>query len=79
MMIKLQARDIVFGYNSNPILNNVNFQIAPSKLVTIVGPNGSGKTTTVLMLTTLLEPSAGTAEIYGYDIRQDPRKVREFC
>ncbi|WP_337955752.1 ATP-binding cassette domain-containing protein [Methanothrix sp.] len=43
MMIKLQAKDMDFGYNSSKILQNVNFEIAPSKLVTIVGPNGSGK------------------------------------
>jgi ABC-type cobalamin/Fe3+-siderophores transport system ATPase subunit len=32
MMIKLQARDIVFGYTSNPILDNVNFEIVPQSL-----------------------------------------------
>ncbi len=43
----------------------------------ILGPNGSGKTTTVLMLTTLLDPTEGTAQICGFDIQKDPRKVRE--
>ncbi|PKL59666.1 MAG: ABC transporter ATP-binding protein [Methanomicrobiales archaeon HGW-Methanomicrobiales-4] len=43
----------------------------------VLGPNGSGKTTTVLMLTTLLAPTTGTAEICGYDIHKYPRKVRE--
>ncbi|MDD1725066.1 MAG: ATP-binding cassette domain-containing protein [Methanospirillum sp.] len=42
----------------------------------ILGPNGSGKTTTVLMLTTLLEPTEGTAEVCGFDVRKDPRNVR---
>ncbi|MDD1728758.1 MAG: ATP-binding cassette domain-containing protein, partial [Methanospirillum sp.] len=43
----------------------------------VLGPNGSGKTTTVLMLTTLLDPSSGTAEICGHDIHNEPLKVRE--
>lgn len=44
----------------------------------ILGPNGSGKTTTVLMLTTLLTPTEGTAEICGYDVIREPRRVREM-
>jgi ABC-2 type transport system ATP-binding protein len=43
----------------------------------VLGPNGSGKTTTVLMLTTLLDPTEGTAQVCGYDICKEPRKVRE--
>jgi len=43
----------------------------------ILGPNGSGKTTTVLMLTTLLAPTEGTATVCGHDIRTDSRKVRD--
>lgn len=43
----------------------------------ILGPNGSGKTTTVLMLTTLLEPTDGTVSICGYDIHTHPKQVRD--
>ena len=43
----------------------------------LLGPNGSGKTTTVLMLTTLLRPSAGTASISGYDVVRSAARVRE--
>ncbi|HOS81504.1 MAG TPA: ATP-binding cassette domain-containing protein [Methanolinea sp.] len=42
----------------------------------LLGPNGSGKTTTVLMLTTLLEPTGGSARICGYDTREEAREVR---
>jgi iron complex transport system ATP-binding protein len=59
MMIKLQAKDIVFGYSSNPILDNVNFQIAPFKLVTIVGPNGSGKSTLIKCIDRIAAPQGG--------------------
>ncbi|MDD1725070.1 MAG: ATP-binding cassette domain-containing protein, partial [Methanospirillum sp.] len=43
----------------------------------LLGPNGSGKTTTIRMLTTLLEPSGGKASICGFDIKKEPGKVRE--
>ncbi|NLX50135.1 MAG: ATP-binding cassette domain-containing protein [Methanospirillum sp.] len=43
----------------------------------LLGPNGSGKTTTVLMLTTLLRPSAGTARVSGHDVVREAARVRE--
>jgi ABC-2 type transport system ATP-binding protein len=43
----------------------------------LLGPNGSGKTTTVKMLTTILSPTSGDASICGYSIIKDPRKVRD--
>lgn len=43
----------------------------------LLGPNGgAGKSTTVMMLTTLLRPSSGTAKVCGYDIVKDSKKVR---
>lgn len=57
-------------------VNRMNISVG-NEIFGILGPNGSGKTTTVLMLTTLLEPSEGTASICGFDILKDPRQVRE--
>jgi len=45
-------------------------------VLAVLGPNGAGKTTTVRMLTTLLRPDAGTAEVAGYDVVREPRQVR---
>lgn len=43
----------------------------------LLGPNGSGKTTTVLMMTTLLAPTSGTASVLGYSCTAHPLQVRE--
>jgi len=63
MMIQLQAKGIVFGYNSSPILKDVSFEIGPSRLVTIVGPNGSGKSTLIKCIDRILAPEKGSVLI----------------
>jgi iron complex transport system ATP-binding protein len=73
MMIKLQAKDIVFGYNSHPILEEVNFEIAPSRLVTIVGPNGSGKSTLIKCIDRILSPKGGCILIDRKDVTKMTR------
>ena len=42
-----------------------------------LGPNGSGKTTTVRMLTTILKPTAGSAKVAGFDVSKEQGEVRE--
>ncbi len=73
MMIKLQAKDMDFGYNSSKILQNVNFEIAPSKLVTIVGPNGSGKSTLIKCIDRILAPQGGSILINRKDVTKMTR------
>ncbi|WP_286857300.1 MULTISPECIES: ABC transporter ATP-binding protein [unclassified Methanothrix] len=73
MMIKLQAKDMDFGYNSSKILQNVNFEIAPSKLVTIVGPNGSGKSTLIKCIDRILAPQGGSILIDRKDVTRMTR------
>ncbi len=68
MMIQLQAKGIVFGYNSSPILNDVSFEIGPSKLVSIVGPNGSGKSTLIKCIDRILSPHSGSILIDRKDV-----------
>jgi len=73
MMIQLQAKGIVFGYNSSPILKDVSFEIGPSKLVTIVGPNGSGKSTLIKCIDRILSPKSGSILIDRKDVNKMDR------
>ncbi len=57
-------------------VDGLNMGVAKGELFGLLGPNGAGKTTTVRMLCTLIEPTYGTANIVGYDIREQAAEVR---
>src|ERR1700676_1076314 len=56
--------------------DRVTFRCQPGQIYGLLGANGAGKTTTLRMLATILEPTDGTASVCGYDIVEQPEKVR---
>ena len=73
-MIKLKGLTKHFG--AYTAVNDVSIDVEPGTIFAFLGTNGAGKTTTIRMLTGVLKPSAGTAEIGGYDIQKDPVKAK---
>jgi daunorubicin resistance ABC transporter ATP-binding subunit len=57
-------------------VDQFNLEVKAGTVVSLLGPNGAGKTTIVRMLATLIEPSAGTAKVCGYDVVKDGDAVR---
>jgi sodium transport system ATP-binding protein len=57
-------------------VDNVSFTCSPGSIYGLLGANGAGKTTTLRMLATILEPTDGTAIVFGHDIVEHPEKVR---
>jgi ABC-2 type transport system ATP-binding protein len=57
-------------------VDHVSFHVNPGEVVGYLGPNGSGKTTTIRMLLGLLEPSEGKATVLGYDAFRESEEVR---
>jgi ABC-2 type transport system ATP-binding protein len=57
-------------------VDGLELEIAAGRFFGLLGPNGSGKTTTIHMLSTLIRPSAGSAAVAGHDVRTEPIAVR---
>ncbi len=57
-------------------VDHINFQVHAGEVVGYLGPNGSGKTTTIRMLLGMLEPSDGKATVLGYDAFRQSEEVR---
>ena len=57
-------------------VNDISFEVNAGEIFGFLGPNGAGKTTTISMLTTLLSPTSGNAEVAGHDIVKDASRVR---
>jgi len=58
-------------------VSDLSFNVDAGEIFGILGPNGSGKTTTIRMLSCLISPTEGQASVGGFDIRKDPMRVRE--
>ena len=72
----IEARGLVRRYGTVTALDGFDLAVPEGTVLGLLGPNGAGKTTAVSILTTLLEPHAGTATVAGYDILESPREVR---
>src|SRR5215470_20294902 len=66
------------SYSRVPALDGVGFEVPVGSVLGLLGPNGSGKTTTVSILSTALRPDAGPATVCGFDARADAAKVRRL-
>ncbi|MEN8172592.1 MAG: ABC transporter ATP-binding protein, partial [Chloroflexota bacterium] len=73
-----KAKIGVMGTKTKEVVavDDVSFNVPRGGLFGLLGPNGAGKTTTVKMLTTLLIPNAGTANILGYDLVKEAKAIR---
>ena len=75
--IAVQARGLVKVYDGDVLaVDGIDLTIPTNTIYAMLGPNGAGKTTTFSMLTTLLEPTAGSASVLGYDVVSQANEVR---
>jgi oleandomycin transport system ATP-binding protein len=74
----IQAESLVKNFKETTALAGVDFAARRGTVLGLLGPNGSGKTTSVRVLTTLLRPDGGHARILGHDVVRDAPTVRRL-
>ena len=73
----IEVRNLVKGYKDVPVLHDVSFSVDRGSVFALLGANGSGKTTTINILTTLIGADGGSARVAGFDVATQATKVRE--
>ena len=76
MHAALQTRRLTRRFGETVAVDGIDLDVAAGEIYGFLGPNGAGKSTTVRMLTTLLLPSAGSATVAGFDVRDRADMVR---
>ena len=75
--IAVEATGLVKRYGREVLaVDGVDLSIQANTIYALLGPNGAGKTTMISMLTTLIEPTGGSAKVAGYDVVREADKVR---
>ena len=72
----IETRDLTKVYNGLVAVDRLNLRVYEGEVYGLLGPNGSGKTTTILMLLGLTEPTAGSVRVVGFDPRRYPLRVK---
>jgi multidrug/hemolysin transport system ATP-binding protein len=74
----IRIKDIKKNYGPIEAVKGISFSIREGEFFSLLGPNGSGKTTTISMICTILSMDAGSVEICGYRVGQDDKKIRRM-
>ncbi len=76
MEYSVRADNLTRRFGAFVAVDHVSFHIRPGEIWGFLGPNGAGKSTTIRMLCGILDPSEGSAEVLGYDVRRDPEAIK---
>src|SRR5438105_3263341 len=71
MQAAIRARELTKRFGSRTAIEDVTFDVAAGEVFGFLGPNGAGKTTTVRLFSTLVRPTAGTAEVAGIPVSEE--------
>lgn len=72
----ISVQNLTRKFGDFTAVDHINFEVHKGEIVGYLGPNGSGKTTTIRMLLGLLKPTEGTANVLGYDVFEQSEDVR---
>jgi oleandomycin transport system ATP-binding protein len=78
MAVTIRTEGLAKSFGTTRALDGVDLVVRAGTVLGLLGPNGAGKTTAVRILTTLLAPTAGNAQVGGYDVVRQPHQVRQL-
>jgi len=74
--ITIKVRELTKHFGDFPAVNGIDFDVYRGEIFGFLGPNGSGKTTTIRMMLGLLQPTSGEAEVLGIHVNENPEQIR---
>ena len=75
--IAIHTHELTRHFGSLIAVDRVSFTLRYDEIFGFLGPNGAGKSTTIRMLCGILAPTSGTATVAGFDVNQDPERIKE--
>lgn len=73
----IEVENLSKEFGNFKAVNDISFKIPKGKIFGFLGPNGSGKSTTIRMLCGILNPTAGSGKVLGYDVATEAEKVKK--
>ena len=77
-MVTVNVKNLIKNYGTIQAVKGISFTIDKGEIFGLIGPNGAGKTTALRVISTLLQVTAGTVTIMGYDVEKQPGEIRKL-
>jgi ABC-2 type transport system ATP-binding protein len=77
LLAVIQAVDLVKTYGDKVAVDSLSFRAEPGDVLGFLGPNGAGKSTTVKILTGMIKPTSGAAQVAGFDVIAQPLEAKK--
>ncbi len=78
-MYAIRTENLNRSFGNLKAVDGLSLEVNPGTVFGFIGPNGSGKTTTIRLLLGLLDPDGGKAEVLGFDTQKQPDQIRTHC
>ena len=78
MLRSIETKSLSKSFGDVKAVDNISFSVDDGEIFGFLGPNGAGKSTTMMILTTLLKPTSGQALVSGFNVKTQPKQVRQI-